>query len=213
MERKHRGVFCIEAMAPKEDFSCEQTLRFLSESSNFPFMYRGAVESRAKLVKHLKEWGGRQDWKYPILYLSAHGSHREISVRDPRGVGFDMMDLRTISHVVADHNYEMKGALVHFGACSTLAVDSEEVRDFFKGCGVTAISGYDRDVSWVESLAFELLYLHGLQQTMTLSYEDDGGISDELMVEVQERLFDSRKCRGLIDALGFNMFLSDEFGE
>ncbi|MDD9961169.1 MAG: hypothetical protein OXU70_03625 [Gammaproteobacteria bacterium] len=200
-------------MAPKEDFSCEQTLRFLSESSNFPFIFRGAVESRAKLVKYLKEWSSRKDWKYPILYLSAHGSHREISINDPRGVGFDMMDLRTISRVVADHNYNMEGALVHFGTCSTLDIDPAEVQKFFRDSGVTAISGYNRDVSWVESLAFELLYLCSLQRVMAISEENDGGISVELMIEIQERLFDSRKCRGLIDALGFNLFRFDEFCE
>lgn len=211
MDKNERGIFCIEGMTPNEDYSFKQTLEFLSLYADFPKLFR-PVDTRAQLVNGLTEWGRREDWKYPILYLSFHGSDREIFVKDPKGSGFDTFDLRTISRVVSDE-YNMAGTLIHFAACSTLAVDFDELRNFFKVSGVTAVSGYETDVSWVESLSFELLYLDLLQCILTNDPGGDCGISPEQMHEVLERLMDSRKCRGLIDALGFNLAVCDEFDE
>ena len=214
MEKNQRGVFCIEAMTTSEDFSSRETLEFLDNYLDIPTLFY-PVRTRAKFIGKLKDWHGRDDYKYPILYLSCHGSDREIFVDDPRGAGYDSFDLRTISRVIEESQYSMDGSLIHFGACSTLAVGAKEIRKFFKTSEVTAISGYRKDVSWLESLSFELLFMDTLQDILINAQEEaqegEGGVTADQMRTVRERLLDSRKCRGLVDALGFKIFVGDEF--
>ena len=208
MKRTERGVFCIEGEFGTEALSFEPTLDLLSDTDicDFSKLYR-KVESRTALVNNLKQWAGREDWKYPILYLSFHGFERGVHVDDPKGAGFTRVDLRTISDVFEEFN--VTDTVVHFGACSTLATDDDEMRKFVRTTDVTILSGYQKDVLWVESLAFELLYLTGLQQAMA----DSSALTSELATEYRDRLFDSRKCHGLIDALGFKMVISGDFDE
>ena len=212
MRRTERGIFCIEGFADEaEALSFQTTLDFLSTPNvcDCSRLYRRA-DTRKDLIKALREWIDRGDWKYPILYLSFHGFDTGVRVDDPAGAGFDRVDLRTLSDVFEG---ELSGSLIHFSSCSTLGCPNEEIRRFFARTDATAISGYRKDVSWLESTALELLYLDLLQQQMTAYEETTSGVDPELVSICRERLDDSRRCHGLIDALGFRIFTSDDFDE
>ena len=200
-----RGIFCIEGEWGDEALSFRPTLNLLSAVCGSPNLYR-QVKSRNGFFTALKEWAGRPNWKYPILYLSFHGFDRGVHVDDPKGAGFTRVDLGTISQVLDD--YHVKDSIVHIGACSTLA-DDGEARRFQRGTKVAVLSGYQKDVPWVESLSFELLYFTGLQQAMA----ESTGLIAEMAVQHRERLFDSRKCHGLFQVLGFRMVVSGDFDE
>ena len=161
------------------------------------------------MVNNLKQWAGRDDWKYPVLYLSFHGFERGVHVDDPKGAGFTRLDLQTIADVFNDNNYDVSNTIVHFGGCSTLAADEAELRRFLRDTDVALLSGYQKDVPWIESLAFELLYVSGLQEAMEGSEE----MSPRLFEGYRDRLFDSRKCHGLLEALGFKMVLPEDFDD
>ena len=206
MERTERGVFCIEGEFETTALSFKPTLQLLSDICDFSKIYR-EVKGRAKLVSNLKDWAERDDSKYPVLYLSFHGFERGVHVDDPKGAGFTRVDLRTIEDVFGD--YDVANTVVHFGACSTLATDESDLRKFLRGTDVALLSGYQKDVPWIESLAFELLYIRGLQEAMEGSEE----MSSELMARYRDTLFDSRKCHGLIEALGFNMVVREDFDD
>ena len=206
MKRTERGVFCIEGVFDTEALSFEPTLALLSDICDFSKIYR-QVNSRNALVNNLKQWAGRSDWKYPILYLSFHGFENGVHVDDPKGAGFTRVDLRTISDVF--RGYDVSDTVVHVGACSTLAMDDMEIGKFLRDTGVAVLSGYQKDVPWIESLAFELLYLTGMQRAMV----DSDGVISNLAPEYRESLFDSRKCHGLLEALSFKMVVSADFDE
>ena len=212
MKRNERGIFCIDgatsAGTASKVYSFKHTLEFLKRDCDFPALHR-PVDTRVQLINQLKKWGTRDDSMYPILHLWFHGSDRGIFVNDPKGPGYNRLDLRDIASVVAD-KYDLEGTLIHFSACSTLAVDVNEIRKFFRASGVSAISGFKADVWFFESLSFELLFLNTLQDILTNGRGGKGGVTPELMHQVRERLLDSRKCRGLIDALGFKMVISDD---
>lgn len=206
MKRTKRGVFCIEGEFDTEALSFEPTLALLSDAGicDFSKIYR-KVQSRGALVKSLEQWAARGDWKYPVLYLSFHGFEHGVHVDDPKGAGFTRVDLRTISDVF--DKYVVTDTVVHFGACSTLATDDAELGRFLRNTEVAALSGYQKDVPWIESLAFELLYLSGLQEAMASSERLD----PELVARYRDTLYDSRKCHGLLDALGFRMVVPADF--
>ena len=217
MEKNERGIFSIEG-EDDDGRSVRPTLELLASDWDFPRLYR-AANKRAELVRSLKEWAGRTDWKYPIVYVSSHGLPKGVHIDDPKGAGYTRVDLDTVSDILVESavgDQGMSGTVLHFGTCSTLAAGHDQLRQFFKTTALTAVSGYRRPVRWVDSVAFELLYLDCLQKLMSdcNDYDSNGerrGLAPELAERVRTEVMDSRKCRGLVDALGFRMFVSDDF--
>jgi len=49
--------------------------------------------------------------------------------------------------------------IIHFGSCSVLKYDKDKIRDFMDKTGAAVVTGYTKDVDWIESAAFEMTYL------------------------------------------------------
>lgn len=215
MNRSERGVFCVDCIAD-EILSFRPALELLAHKDqlDFPTLTYKA-ENRSGLVRKIKVWSSRKDYKYPILWLAAHGSEGGFYTDDPKGAGFQRMDLGTLADIAMEGRYDWSGCIAHFGACSTLASNNDMYRNFFQETSVQAISGYSKDIPWIESLAFELIYIRVLQEVMTNNEEplyNNGGITSDIVDECRSRILDSRKCHGLIDALGFRMITASDFG-
>jgi len=54
--------------------------------------------------------------------------------------------------------------VIHFGACSVLNIHGLTVNRYLRESGAAAISGYAKEVGWVASSVFEMLYLAELQE-------------------------------------------------
>ena len=55
------------------------------------------------------------------------------------------------------------GRILYFGSCSTLATDQEdEIKRFLKETKIKAVCGYNKDIPWIESAAFEVLLIDAL---------------------------------------------------
>ena len=215
MVKNQRGIFCVDCIA-QEVLSFKPILKLLAYGNQLDFpSLRHKAETRNDLVKEIKEWSNREDYKYPILWLAAHGSEGGFYTDDPKGAGFQRMDLGTLADIAMEGRYNWSGCIAHFGACSTLASNNDMYRNFFQETSVQAISGYSKDIPWIESLAFELIYIRVLQEVMTNNEEPlckNGGITSDIVDECRSRILDSRKCHGLIDALGFRMITASDFG-
>lgn len=87
---------------------------------------------------------------FAILYLAFHGTSGRIQTYD------DALDitLEDLANIMGDR---FRGRIVHFGSCSTLNVDEDRIRAFLEATGVSAVTGFDSTVDWVESSAFDLL--------------------------------------------------------
>ena len=53
--------------------------------------------------------------------------------------------------------------MIHFGSCGTVNVHGRRLRAFLARTEALAVCGYGTDVHWMESAAFDLLLLGGLQ--------------------------------------------------
>lgn len=204
MKRKtERGVFCIEAFDDSES-SFGPSLKLLSQQLDFSILNANVrtVKTRPALTKAIREWGDNPQWKYPILWMSGHGNKEGFYVNDPKGAANSRLDFGTLIDM-ASETYSWSGCLVHFAACSTLS-GHDDHHDILKGSGLAGISGYSKDVDWIPSLSFEMLYMQFLQQAMKAS-DSERGFTESVLAECRQRLFDSRMCSGLIDYLGFRM--------
>ena len=209
MKKTERGLFCIESVEGVESF--EPTLRLLSEHLDFSILPKGVrrVGTRRELTRAIEEWGNRDDFKYPLLWMWGHGSKEGFYVDDPNGPGSSRLDLGTLADIAAGGSYDWSGCHVHFGACSTLAGNNDAYRSLLQQSGLQGISGYTKDVYWIPSLAFEMLYVQFLQDVMSRS---EGTLNEDTLAECRYRLFDSRMCSGLIDHLGFRLITRADFG-
>ena len=211
-KKTERGVFCIESRS-EDDPSFEHALRLLAGQLDFSILNAAVkrVTTRHDLAKQIASWANRSDYKYPVLWLAGHGNSGGFFVDDT--AGNRRVDLQALIEIAEDGEFPWSGALLHFGACSTLSTHGDECRALLEKTGLEAVSGYSKDVYWIPSLAFEMLYMQFLQHALVNSASVTGtGIDEDVLVECRDRIFDSRMCSGLVDHLGFRLITRADFG-
>ncbi len=96
---------------------------------------------------------------YGILYLAFHGTPGSIHLHDKSAVSFSKLaDLM---------GEQFSGWVVHFGSCSTLR-SKTQLADFAEKTSASLVTGYTKDVQWIESTAIELLLFEKFQQHQSL---------------------------------------------
>lgn len=90
---------------------------------------------------------------YGVLYFAFHGSPGKIHLH---------RDKVTLTELAAMMNHRFANWVIHFGTCSTLR-KPREVEYFVEKTNVALVTGFTRDVDWIESSAFELLLFKALQ--------------------------------------------------
>ena len=70
------------------------------------------------------------------------------------------MTLSEIADVLEGH---LSGRIVHFGSCSTMRTKRANIDDFMMASEASMLSGYKKIVSFVDSTAWEMVWLQSLQ--------------------------------------------------
>jgi hypothetical protein len=86
---------------------------------------------------------------YGTIYLAFHGTDRGLLVGD-RPLSLD---------VLAEMLGDLPGAVVHLGSCSALRGNTDAARRFLRATGARMISGYERDVEWLDSATLDTAWL------------------------------------------------------
>lgn len=143
-----KKVACIEGDwgGPRDKRSVEPVLRILE--ANVP------GEVLLKRCSTVEEFRYHMDQiarlpSFEIIYLAFHGTPGRIQNYGPLDIALE--DLADIM------GRRFEGRIIHFGACSTLKVSQDRISQFIEATRVTAVTGFDLDVDWVESTAFDLL--------------------------------------------------------
>lgn len=84
---------------------------------------------------------------YGILYFAFHGSPGKIHLHSEK------LSLEDLTEMMS---CRFANWIIHFGTCSTLR-KQRAVRQFVEQTNVSLVTGFTRDVDWIESSAFELL--------------------------------------------------------
>lgn len=158
-ETWQRGIFCLETVwyDSKDQTSIRPVLELLRDCYlGVPFIHRNAVTLDA-FEHHVAEWLGEKSAEFPILYLAYHGDAGCLQVNEDTG-----LNLPEIASILREHG-GCENRLVHFASCSTLNVKEDELACFANEITASAVSGYEKEVDWSASTAFELMYLESLQ--------------------------------------------------
>jgi hypothetical protein len=145
-------ILCLEgewSADIRSEESVKPLLQILARRGEIKFIYR-RCGTKAELAYYLQQKKYYRD--YQIVYLSFHGARGKLKI-SPQ----EVISLPEIANLAQG---AFKNKLVYFGSCKTLKAVDAQLKDFLKKTGAAAVAGYTRDVGWVESSAFELLFLY-----------------------------------------------------
>lgn len=130
------------------------------------------------------------------IYVAAHGDESNIA----GSMGEIISKKRILSAISRADEQSGRLAGLYFGSCS---FDHKENMESLltKGTKLRWIAGYTKDVDFVKSAAFDLLFFNTL-----LSYRQDNELSElEAILRTAENL--NQEASGLMSNLGFSLYV------
>jgi hypothetical protein len=160
---KEKHIFCIEGSWEndhRDTKSVTKALEFLKciEKVDCITTHCNNVSTLEELISDSMQAKYK---KYSILYLAFHGKSNNILVGKRNG----SVSLEEIAEMIGD---KANGKIIHFGSCSTLNVSGWELRKFLKKTNALAISGYKKDIEFVRSTLFDLIYFQQCQSSVNI---------------------------------------------
>lgn len=119
------------------------TLELISKTQDSKFSHM-TCNTREELQYNLNLLCKRN---YGVLYFAFHGSPGKIHLH---------RDKVSLTELASMMNCRFANWIIHFGTCSTLR-KPREVSYFIENTKVALVTGFTKDVDWIESSAFELL--------------------------------------------------------
>lgn len=156
---KNKHIFCIEGSWSndlKDKSSIHAALEFLNVNAGINNIRKDCT-TKDQFELLLKTSLQKRYQDYPIIYLAYHGSPGKLHL-GPRTI----LDFNEIAEIL---DGKAKEKIVHFGSCSTLLdLTTWDLKRFLKNTGALAVSGYTKDIGFIESTVLDILYFKKLQE-------------------------------------------------
>ena len=189
-------MFCLESeqwYGQKDRSSVEPILNLLERLKDYEVRYlHKRVATRRELEFSLERYRKPTFETHPVLYLAFHGypgSEGQQSGLCLEDGDLDLDDLAAMMTGRCAHR------IVYFGSCSTLNTHGTRLNSFLRKTGALAVCGYKEEIDWVESTAFDLIFLGKIQRE-TFRRRDSMRRFDESLRST---------APGLYGGLGFRM--------
>jgi hypothetical protein len=115
-------------------------------SPTIEFAHRDAV-TVDEFERYLRQWSQKQYQRLSVGYLAFHGSPGHLVI------GRTSYSLEQLGELLEDR---LADRILYFGSCGTLDVEIDRIQALRAQTAARAISGYTKDVDWIESAAFDL---------------------------------------------------------
>lgn len=176
-----KNIFCLEGdweSDLREKSSVQSALKLLEANLVIDTIYKSCCtyeEFCSRLHTLLND--KRSYKKYTIIYLAFHGRKNKIQIGD------EDYSLDQIGH---EFENQLSDRIIHFGSCKTLFIEEDKAREFLKKTGALALSGYARNIDFISSTVFDILYfemcqnyveIDAIERNMLKNY---GGLCEEL---------------------------------
>ncbi|KAF5036772.1 hypothetical protein DSECCO2_571620 [anaerobic digester metagenome] len=159
--KNQRFIYCLEGSwnkNPRSNQTIKPILDLLFTFSKIKYIYRKCTD-KENFIKELQRFSQKRYSNYTILYIAYHGRKNRIYF------GNEYITLKEIANVLEG---KLNGKIVHFGSCSTLNTTEKNINDFINRTGCSFISGYQKDVEYIDSSAFEMVYFETIQKYYSL---------------------------------------------
>ena len=150
-------IYCLEGnwnKNPRSHQSIKPILDLLRTVSGVKYIYH-KCNTKKEFFYQLQQFTKGTYKNYAVLYLAFHGRTNRIEVEN------QYITLKEIANALEG---KLADKIVHFGSCSTLRTSEKNIQDFISTTNCQFISGYCKDVDFIGSTAFELLYFDLLQK-------------------------------------------------
>lgn len=172
-------IYCLEGnwnKNPRSHQSIKPILDLLRTVSGVKYIYH-KCNTKEEFFYRLQQFTTKTYKNYAVLYLAFHGRTNRIEIEN------QYITLKEIANALEG---KLADKIVHFGSCSTLRTSDKNIQDFISTTNCKFISGYRKDVDFIASTAFELLYFDLLQK-----YKPVKRINSKLS-KLHSHLLDSR---------------------
>lgn len=153
-----KNIFCIEGSWSndlKDKLSITSALEFIKSNASINFIRKDC--STDEQFKHLLKISLQRTYQhYGIIYFAFHGSPGILDLGRKKRINFD-----SIAQVI---NGKAKDKIIHFGVCSAMDLSGWTIRKFRKDTGALAISGYTKDIDFIDSTLLDILYFRKCQE-------------------------------------------------
>lgn len=156
-ETYEKHIYCLEGnwnKNPRSNQSIKPILELLHTTSKVKYIYN-KCNTKEEFLKYLMRFTQKRYSNYTVLYIAFHGRTNRIYF------GSEHITLKEIASALEG---KLDGKIVHFGSCSTLRTTKANITNFIARTGCSCISGYKKNVDYIASTAFELIYLETLQK-------------------------------------------------
>ena len=103
--------------------------------------------------------------KYQIIYLAFHGYKGGIYLNEEEEI--------SLQEFANKYENCLEGKIIHFGSCSTLKTHEDEIYNFLEKTNALAVSGYEKDIDFISSTVFDVLYFELSQQYISINALED----------------------------------------
>ena len=157
MKCTNKFIYCLEGnwnKNPRSNQSIKPMLDLLYTFSKVKYIYHKCA-TKEEFIKGLLTFTQKRYSNYAILYIAYHGRKNCICF------GNEYITLKEIANLLEG---KLRGIIVHLGSCSTLNTTQTNITNFITRTECSFISGYKKDVEYIDSTAFELVYFDILQK-------------------------------------------------
>lgn len=141
----------------RHTFSIHPILEYLTLNGNIKVIYRnvGTANQLGHYLELIDKNKAGKYKSYGIIYFAFHGKRGKLYLNNKETV--------TLEDISQACGQALKGRIVHFGSCLTMA-DYDRAERFKQETGAAIVSGYTKVIDFHESSAFDMLYLGYMQR-------------------------------------------------
>ena len=154
---KSHGVFCLEAdwFGLVRPMSMRPALDLMESSdARIPYVLRDVV-TRAEIEFYLRRSFQARYRRFDLLWFAIHSRPGELLPGDMR-VPLERISLDDLEEMLAGR---CRGRILHFSGCRFLKIPKARLTKFMKRTKALCVSGFSREVPWLESTIFETYWL------------------------------------------------------
>jgi ERCC4-type nuclease len=156
--RYDKNIFCLEGdweTDLRKKSSVQSALLLLESNLEIATIYKTCSTYEEFCSRlHTLTSDKRIYGKYSIIYLAFHGRKNKIQI------GEEDYSLDEIGH---EFENALDDKIIHFGSCKTLFIEEKKAREFLENTGALAISGYAKNIDFISSTVFDVLYFEMCQ--------------------------------------------------
>jgi hypothetical protein len=153
--RRKPGIFCVEggwSSKLTSEASVLPLLEFLRSVGQIRFVH-DEVHTLDAFAYVVDKWPQRQYASYSIGYFGFHGVPGSLLLGRRK---------ITLEDMAEQLRGRCAGKIIYFGSCRVIDVPKKRLEDFRRITKARAVAGYEEDVDWFESAAFDLVLFDAL---------------------------------------------------